>query len=109
VDTAQIASIVDKVIEKNTTILLMKDQQLRQGNDIRELKDEQHRQGIILEDIQTQVQAIAEAVTPLLRNSEEMPGIKYTLESHKQEIVMTQSTLKNHIHDPSAHSDTRKS
>jgi len=113
---AQLALTIDKVIEENATIQGLKAGQKRQGNDIhvlkdeqRRLADEQHRQGVILEDIQSQVETIAEAVTPLLRNSEEIPRLKNTLESHSQEITMTQHTLKHHIKDPDAHRVVRKS
>jgi len=114
----QLALTIDKVIEKNSTIQALKfeqhrqaDEQHRQGGIIQLLKDvqhrqadEQHRQGVILEDIQSQIQMVAEAVSPLLSNSEATPEIKSTLKPHKQEITMTQQTLKHHIKDPNAHS-----
>ena len=122
-NATQLELTIDRAIEKNASIQELKTGQRRQGGDIQELKDgqkreggdiqvlkdEQHRQGVILEDIQSQIQTIAEAVTPLLRKSEAMPEIKSTFKSHSQEITMTQQSLKHHIKDPNAHSVMRKS
>jgi hypothetical protein len=101
-EATQLELIVDNAIGKNSVIQVLKDEQQRQGT-------EQHRQGVLLEDIQSQIQMIAEAVTPLLRSSEEMPEIKSTITSHRQDITITQQALNNHIKDPNAHKDFEKS
>jgi len=87
--STQPTKIIDVVIRKNTTILPMKDELLRQG--------------VILEDIQRNLKIIAKAVTPLLRLSEAMSEIKSTLKSHSKEISMTQKMLEHHVKEPNAH------
>ena len=119
----QLIATIDKVIERNPTIQALKveqhrqgEEQRRQGMTIQTLKDvqirqadEQHRQGLLLEDIQSQIQIVAESATPVLKSSERIPKIENTLRSHDQEITMTQQALKRHIKDPSAHGFNRKS
>jgi len=121
-EAAQLTTIIDNAIGKNVAIQTLKDEQQRQGEVQRQqssailgLKDEQrrqgdqlHRQGVILEDMQGQIQMIAEAFTPMLTSFEEMPKIKSTLKSHKQEISMTQQALKLHMKDPHAHDVIKK-
>jgi chromosome segregation ATPase len=95
--------LVDKGIENNKTILSLKTDVSELKTDVRSLKEEQHRQGILLEDMSDNINLLVEAVSPLLKKSEDMGDLNEKVEDSQDQISIVKTTLKSHIQNKKLH------
>ena len=110
----QFKQAVDVTISNNDTIKEMKTDVSQLKTDVSQLREEMntrfngveselHRQGLIQEEMQKDLRTIAQAVTPLLKNSAKTRTIEEQLGDQKDQIEVTQISLRDHLADPFAH------
>ena len=103
----QFKQSVNEVIDHNPTIVEMKSNVAELKSDVAELKTEQHRQGLILEDVQSNMRTIAQAISPLLAKSEKIDRLETHQVAQRDEIEVTQAVLREHIRSAKVHRAVR--
>jgi len=85
----KLKQIVDESIEKNKTILFM--------------KDEIRRQGILQDEMSTNIQRILDALSVSIEKNEVTDQHSKKIENLEKNTDVTQQVLKSHVSDKSIH------
>jgi len=85
----KLKQIVDESIEKNKTILFM--------------KDEIRRQGILQDEMSTNIQRILDALSVSIEKNEVTDQHSRKIENLEKNTDVTQQVLKSHVSDKSIH------
>ena len=89
VSEQKLRQIVDESIEKNKTILFM--------------KDEIRRQGILQDEMSTNIQRILDALSVSIEKNEVTDQHSKKIENLEKNTDVTQQVLKSHVSDKSIH------
>jgi len=89
VSEQKLRQIVDESIEKNKTILFM--------------KDEIRRQGILQDEMSTNIQRILDALSVSIEKNEVTDQHSRKIENLEKNTDVTQQVLKSHVSDKSIH------
>jgi chromosome segregation ATPase len=98
-----VSQLKTDVSQLKTDVSQLKHTQEEMNTRLQGVETEQHRQGLIQEDMQKDLRTIAQAVTPLLKNSTKTQTIEDQLRDQKDQIEVTQIALRDHFADPLAH------
>jgi len=89
VSEQKLRQIVDESIEKNKTILFM--------------KDEIRRQGILQDEMSTNIQRILDALSVSIEKNDVTDQHSKKIENLEKNTDVTQQVLKSHVSDKSIH------
>jgi len=92
----ELKKIVDESIEKNKTIVSIKTEQRRQGDELR-------RQGVLQDEMSTNIQRILDALSVSIEKNEVTDQHSKKIENLEKNTDVTQQVLKSHVSDKSIH------
>jgi len=92
----ELKKIVDESIEKNKTIVSIKTEQRRQGDELR-------RQGVLQDEMSTNIQRILDALSVSIEKNDVTDQHSKKIENLEKNTDVTQQVLKSHVSDKSIH------
>ena len=99
----KLKQIVDESIEKNKTIVSIKTEQRRQGDELRRQGDELRRQGVLQDEMSTNIQRILDALSVSIEKNDVTDQHSKKIENLEKNTDVTQQVLKSHVSDKSIH------
>jgi len=99
----KLKQIVDESIEKNKTILFMKDEIASVKEEVASVKEEQRRQGVLQDEMSTNIQRILDALSVSIEKNEVTDQHSKKIENLEKNTDVTQQVLKSHVSDKSIH------